>query len=274
MNSSDSPSLATEKQPWHEVDRGLRQVVAGYVAVFLGGLFSLFFFFFAAQPGTAARLGLPDRELLEVFGMLGAGLGAMAYFVALLLGQWRCLKYTPSTNGTRECLFACIVFLGLAVLMGLCYIASQNNVFHQPEKFVIGRETMGMINTALAASVIGLLLLNFLIFNHYLQIVRGCFEERSSNGAVDSFFLFAALLIGATIGLFMHWVHLPYRGLAAGCLVLAWVGCFGWHLARIARLRQRIAKRLAGGETVQTPQQTADLYVPKKLSGVRRALRV
>jgi hypothetical protein len=120
-NASASRLLhASTKSRWWEVLRGLKFLVAGYLALFVLAVPGLFLWTAAggAFP-TLWRLGLEGNDGAEFLGLIMGCTGALFASVLIVIGQWWCLCHAPQGHSAKDLLFAAILTALLGIPLAL-----------------------------------------------------------------------------------------------------------------------------------------------------------
>ena len=191
VQSNTSPLQFNSEFGWQEVSRGLRSVLRGYLALAAGILLGGLLIRSAVEGDWLVQLvggTRNDRDTMLLLGVVGLGLGVVACYALVLVGQWRCLMYAPTHQNARELMYVCINCLAISSItnaIGL-YLEGLNTYAALRE----GLEAVQALNyrsAGMLLQIVGCMVALFgaLVYSQFLRNVASCFSNPSLARGLD-----------------------------------------------------------------------------------------
>lgn len=261
-----------------EVDRGLGFMLFAYLSSCVVTGLALIYFWAVGREGwviVQQRFG----ENSDAFRDLLIGgiclMGLLAYLF-LIVGQWWSLA-SVSRQSAKETLFISLIlfllgtvfFISSALVGGVNEFLEWQRGLRQLHENLFARPAF-----TLKVCGVGMYLLWFCCFNHFLGILGNYSLNQENTRKVDFYLIYICGLFGATMGILAFADQLEWKELLQGGLIVGWVVCVTWHIWRLQSVRARIRVGL------KLYQQQLELgnggvnlgNTPQRLSGVRRVL--
>lgn len=219
---------------WRAVSRGLRLVVLGYVVLIGGTALGLALLRLGLADGPLVRNAAgEDRGLLLLLALGALGLTALCSYGLVLVGQWRCLMYSPQAQHAKELMYVCFTCVLLASLLngfgaylddGRTYAALRAGPDELDRLDLWGAGNLLQLGSA------ALGLFGAWVFSGFLRAVAGCLQDRAQARRVDVSLLLMGLLLGGSVGALFLVQRLSFRAQSVPWLVGGWLLCFALHL--------------------------------------------
>jgi hypothetical protein len=278
-NASETPLQFNRETGWQEISKGLKLVVRGYWVLILGGLVGPALLWLGVQDMPSGGWfggGRRDRDTVLLLGVLTLGLTALFSYALVLIGQWRCLMYSPQSENAKELMYVCLNCVVVASLLnigGVCF--DGNRIWALLEEGwtnLARRDSWGVgLLLQFGSGAIGLI--GSLVFSQFLRNVASCFQDRRRMRRVDFNLAFVGLLVGGSIGTLFCVPELAGRAELLPWLAGGWLACFAWHLWLVrdvgrcvdAGLQKTVSKQVA-----ILRRDKAGAVAMHTLSGLRR----
>lgn len=249
--STDTPAQLNTEHGWREVNFGLRSVALGYMVLLGGAILG----FLLLRMGLADGPFVPrmsqsrqeDQDLFLLLGLLTLGMTAMVSCSLLLVGQWRCLLYTPPGQSSRELMYVSFNLLlvgSLLAAVGVYLDGARTFAVLSQESAASAEINLRSPGTLLFLIGVVLGLISSLVFSQFLRSVASSFQNRRCVRGVDLNLGFIGLVVGGSAGALPCVSHLSFRSELVPWLIGGWLLCFLWHLYLVSRVNRCVERGL------------------------------
>ena len=238
---------------WQEIRPGLLLAVVGHALLLGLALPGLLL----AGPlnGRAASLLRREPSGAGALGLALLGAGALAGYALVLAGQWRCQRYAPPGDRTRELQSACL-FCSLTAppCFVVAYFLGGAETYAALARDPGSLREINLLNRAGLLHVTGLVvgLLSVLFFSGFAGTVARHLGDEERVRSAKAYFWYVAFMLGGTAGMLLEARNAP-RLDGWAVLAVGWFVSLPWHALVVLRACRSIASAAESQKAAERP---------------------
>jgi cytochrome bd-type quinol oxidase subunit 2 len=268
-----APSRALPAKPrWHEVQRGVEFILAGYLALCTLALPGVVLGLAAGGSSTAPAWLKFESSQAEFFAPVAAVVGVLLACALGLLGQVWCMMYAPPGARARKRLLLGILAILVSLTLSLAApLLGAHWDLQLAERLqdAYQEEHLPPVGTLFQVAAVALVLVNVLLFSQFARRVMSHLGDQQRAAQAERFFLYVALLLGGSVGAFLAQRHVAEQAYLLLGLAVGWTVCVGWHVGLLVGL-----SRCVRAAQPQPAPDGGHSGIRRPYSGVRRAYQV